>query len=485
MNDLKIIIPINDGISFRYIFQTDIFSSLQKKAEQIIVLVPDKYDVYFDSIKSYRNVIIDDYRLDECEEYFKSSKFHNLLRISRSFIQNDKFDITTAKGHHQVFINDYLAKNKRLRHKFFLFTVNSIVFLGRKLKFFRKFIQSLENFLFTPKIHTDIFKKYKPNALLVTSLGTFDYDQLFIRQAKKNNIKTISTILSWDNSTTRGYPSSDCDLIITWTETMKKELVNLSDINTSKIHVGGVAHYDKYFDNSYLHSRSELNSLLKIDFDSKLIFFATKSPNCYLSNPYVSKLISEAIKENVFEKKYQLIVRMHPIFYRRKNNKLVYSDFIDEFKSLQNEYPNLILNQPTIETGSLNYSMPEDEIKLLASILHHSSLVVNVFSTLNIEASIFDTPIVNISFEGKFDQKYNKARLNIDQDLNETHNQRIVKSGGVEMVYDSSELISSIKKELHFPSEKSAGRKKILNNEAGPFQGKAGKNIADIILNSI
>ena len=170
MNDLKIIIPINDGISFRYIFQTDIFSSLQKKAEQIIVLVPDKYDVYFDSIKSYRNVIIDDYRLDECEEYFKSSKFHNLLRISRSFIQNDKFDITTAKGHHQVFINDYLAKNKRLRHKFFLFTVNSIVFLGRKLKFFRKFIQSLENFLFTMRKINEPTEKYIQIFLKNTSL---------------------------------------------------------------------------------------------------------------------------------------------------------------------------------------------------------------------------------------------------------------------------------------------------------------------------
>ena len=103
MNDLKIIIPINDGISFRYIFQTDIFTSLQKKAEQIVVLVPDKYDVYFDKIKSYKNVIIDDYRHDECEEYSKSSKFHNLLRICRSFIQNEKFDITTTKGHHRVF----------------------------------------------------------------------------------------------------------------------------------------------------------------------------------------------------------------------------------------------------------------------------------------------------------------------------------------------------------------------------------------------
>ena len=38
--------------------------------------------------------------------------------------------------------------------------------------------------LFTPNIHDDLFKKYQPDLLVVTSLGTFDYDQLFMRQAR-------------------------------------------------------------------------------------------------------------------------------------------------------------------------------------------------------------------------------------------------------------------------------------------------------------
>ncbi|MBJ13394.1 MAG: hypothetical protein CMG62_10035 [Candidatus Marinimicrobia bacterium] len=482
IKNLKIIIPINEGISFRYIFQTDIFKSLQKNSSLIIILAKNKNDTFYDNIRSYPNVIIEDYRENECEDYIKSSKIHNLFRLARSFIQNNKYDIATTIGHHKIFLSDYKKKHNKFYHKLFLFVLNLLIYTGRSIKFIRKLIQRFENFLYTPKIHSDIFEKYKPDILLVTSLGTFDYDQLFIRQAKRKKVKTVSVILSWDNSTTRGYPSSVCDLIITWTDIMKKELVDHNDIPESKIIVGGVAHYDKYFDKNYLYSRNELYEYLNIDKNLDIIFFATKSPNCYISNPYISKLILEEFDNGGLPNNYQLIVRMHPIFYRRKKNELVFSNFINEFEDLSKKYDRLTLNQPLIETDSLNYSMPDSEIKLLASILFHSKLVINVFSTLNIEASIFDTPIINISFEGEIEEKYKKARLNINQDLNETHNQRIVKSDGVEMVYNSDKLISSINNELNNPEKRKIGRKYILDNEVGPNKGFAGEKIADLIL---
>ena len=478
----RIIIPVNEGISFRYIFQTDIFKSLQKKSDLIIILAKNKDDPFYNNLKSYKNVIIEDYKENECENYLKSSRLHNLLRLSRSFIQNNKFDIATTIGHHTVFLEDYKKMYKKIHHRFYLFLINSLVYFGRNIKLIRKLIQKFEGFLFSPKIHFDILEKYKPNIMLVTSLGTFDYDQLFIRQAKKKQIKTVSVILSWDNSTTRGYPSSECDLTITWTDIMKKELITLNDIPAEKIKVGGVAHYDKYFDKNYLHTREELYDILNISTNLDIIFFATKSPNCYISNPYISKLILEEFENGGLPNTYQLIVRMHPIFYRRKKDKLVFSNFIEEFEELSKKFNKLTLNQPNIESSSINYSMPDSEIKLLASILFHSKLVINVFSTLNIEASIFDTPIINISFEDIIEKKYKKARLNINQDLNETHNQRIVKSGGVKMVYRSDDLIPSIINEINHPEKRKNGRKKILDNEVGPHKGFAGKKIAELIL---
>ena len=49
--------------------------------------------------------------------------------------------------------------------------------------------------------------------------------------------------------------------------------------------------------------------------------------------------------------------------------------------------------------------MPENQ-KHLGDTLHHADVVVNVASTISIEACIFDTPVVNINFDGPDDSPY-------------------------------------------------------------------------------
>ena len=484
MNNRTIMIPINQGISYRYILQTDIFKEIQKKAKQIIVLVPEPTDPFYGNIKSYKNVIIEDYRQDDYEKYMQSSKLHKRLKQIRNFVQNGKYDITTTIGHHNVYIYDYYNKNTPgYKSRLLLWITNLIIFIAQHSKILRKFILYIENILFTPNIHNDLFKKYQPDLLVVTSLGTFDYDQFFMRQARKHSVKVISVILSWDNTTTRGYPAAYSDLVITWTDIMRKELIQLNDIDEENIQLGGVALYDYYYKNNNFYSRDELYNILKIDKKLNLIFFATKSPNCYVSNDYITKLILEAINKKQLIKEYHLLVRLHPIFYRRINDELVFSCFLKDFEALARNNNRLTINQPQIKSNALNYSMPNSEIKLLASILKHSSLMVNIFSSLTIEASIFDIPIINIAFEGEIPNSIKKGRLNINQDLNESHNVRIVNSNGVAMVYQKQQLIPSINKELSDPLRRHKGRQKILSDETGPNHGSAGRKIAEIILN--
>ena len=43
--------------------------------------------------------------------------------------------------------------------------------------------------------------------------------------------------------------------------------------------------------------------------------------------------------------------------------------------------------------------MSDKEIVKLGSILRHSKIVVNMFSTLNIESSIFNVPTINVNFQ--------------------------------------------------------------------------------------
>ena len=58
MHDLTILIPINQGISYRYILQTDIFKGIQSKAKKIIILVPEPTDPFYENIQLYNNTMV-------------------------------------------------------------------------------------------------------------------------------------------------------------------------------------------------------------------------------------------------------------------------------------------------------------------------------------------------------------------------------------------------------------------------------------------
>ena len=56
----------------------------------------------------------------------------------------------------------------------------------------------------------------------------------------------------------------------------------------------------------------------------------------------------------------------------------------------------------TVTAGDgLAIDITEDNQRHLANTMYHSDVVVNVASTLAIEAAIFDTPVVNVSFDGE------------------------------------------------------------------------------------
>lgn len=447
---------------------------------KIVVFVPAPEDSYYDPIRKYDNIVLENYKSDEYDQYLNKSKLQKILIYIRSAVQNGKFDITTTKEIYETNLKDSLKiSNRQIVLKF----MDLIIKLSRKIYLLRKLWFLLENILYTPNIHQDSFKKYNPDILLVSSVGTFHYDQYFMRQAKKNGTKVITAVLSWDNTTTRGYPAAYSDMIISWTDVMKQELVDLNEIKEDKIEVGGVAHYDYYFDSGFIWSRKKLLSYFKIDKNKKIILFATKSPNCYSSNELIADIISSAISDGSISDEYILVIRLHPIYYRMKNSKLVFQKQLNEITGLALKYSHVVVNEPHIETNVMNYSMPEKEIKLLASLLKHSSLMVNIFSSLNIEASVFDTPLVNVSFEKDNNSiSDDKARFNIDLDLRQTHNQRIVNSNGVTMVYKKDDIIRAINENLVHPSKMKEGRKKIVDTEVGIYRGNAGERIANLII---
>lgn len=482
MKSKTILIPINQGFTARYFLQTDIFKKLQVSGNHIVIMVPNPKDSFYSPFKHYENVSLVHYRIDKSEEYLNKRPIERLLKLIRYFVQNGHYNIQTTNALYQIFLEDNkesFSKGVGILKKW---VIHCSVHLCRRFKILRKLILWIEHAFFTPPLHSDIFEKYQPDLLLTASLGTFDYDQFLMRQARRYKVKIVAVVLSWDNTTTRGMPGAVPDHVIAWTNNMKKELIELNDISAEKIFVGGVASYDYYYRTDTFMEKDILFERLGLDKNKKLLFFVTKSPNGYPYNMDISRIILDAIREKKFNVPVQLLVRLHPIYYRRINGTLQFRSFINQFHDLKKKYPELILNQPDIRSQYLNYSMPQEEIRLLCSILKYSDVVINLFSTVNIEASILDKPIINICFEGDSYRGHKKARYNISIDEAQTHNQRILRSRGVKVSYNPQQLIDHISEYLLKPEKDKQGREQIRIQEAGPYPGQAGRTIAEYIL---
>jgi len=477
VKDKTILIALNHGISVRNIMQTDIFRILQKCGIKIVILTPNAESEPFRRIYRSDNVYFEKLNWDRYDAYFRRSRLQQRLKCVRWFTLNGRHDLTTISDWYEK-VHKKQRNSSTVRHKIVNLVEDILIHSLRSSGILRRLFIRLETLFFSPSYHKDVFLRHKPEWVLVTSLGFFDYDQYIMREAKKYGAKVISYILSWDNTSTRGIGAEFPDEVIAWTDIMKKELMELHDIKPEKIFVGGVAHYDHYYHRESIYKRRDFLSKFNLSEGRKLIFFATKSPTGFPWNPDVAEMIAEAIHNEMFIYPCQLLVRLHPIHFRRTGGALRFKDFFDRYDEISRRYKHVSFNIPHIRSKEIAFDLPESELYDVASLLRYSDVMLNVFSTMNLEGAIFDTPIINICFEGERTGQYdNMPRVDIKIDEMQTHNQRIVKTGGIRLARDKDELIGLINMYLKDPEMDREGRAKIVRDECGPNQGCAGSII--------
>jgi hypothetical protein len=262
---------------------------------------------------------------------------------------------------------------------------------------------------------------------------------------------------------------------------MKRELVELHDMDPAKIFVGGAVQFDHYFQDGYVMSRQDLLSKFGLCPDRKIIYFATKSPTLFPWNPDITRTIAEAIHQDRFESPCQLLVRLHPIHFRMKNGQLRFEEVIESYGQIAREYDHVTINSPTMQSKNIAFDMPQTECTDVASILHHSDVMVNVFSTMNLEASIFDLPTINVGFNGMNQSGTDEAWLSVEVDERQTHNQRVLKTGGVRLARSGEELIEFINMYVKTPETDREGRTRMVEQECGPNRGEAGLRVANYV----
>jgi len=473
----------NQGFTIRYLLRTDVLPALESGARVVIIAHTADERGFREAFES-ENVIVEPFALEACEDYLRCSKLQRGIKLHRYFVSNGRYDTRTLEDFNRIWVGARRwgpgdRWSGRLRGVLW----NGVRSLLMRSLTLRRGLVWFESRLFAPRFHRALFEKYKPDLVVTSSPGWWDYDQYMLREARKEKVRTAAVILSWDNTSGMGMAGAPVDHIVAWTEVMARELETLHDVPEERISVGGVAHWDPYYEEDGHLDRESLFDRLGLDPDKMTLFFATKSPTRFPWAPEVTEEIARGIEAGRFDQPAQILVRLHPIYFRRIDGKLRHERLIEAFDALEARYPFVVVNKPDLRSDILNCDLPRDEARLVASILKHCDVMVNMFSTMVIEAAIFDLPSVNLAVAAGFDPaKKGRSRQDIDIDYVQTHNQRVIRTGGVRNAFSMDEFFDAVNAYLRDPSLDAEGRAEIRRVETGPFKGSAGRKIGAHLL---
>jgi len=486
MKKKTIFLYTSQGFAVRYLLSTDILRTLRESPAQVVILSHNGDEPIFRERFESKNVRVEKFKNEAYESYLAKKSLQRILISLRAYVLNGKYDTRTVDDFRAIYkIQRGWSKDNGYNGwvKGLIWELISRIFKYSKV--LRHLLIAFESRFFRPLFHGELFKKYSPDLVVVTSLCGFKYNEFFAREAHYFGVPVCCVVLSWDNTSGMGMPGYNPDHVIAWSENMKKEIVELNDIDEKKIYVGGVAHFDPYYNREIILEKGELFKKFGLEPNKKTIFFATKSPKRFPWGPELVAEMAEAIQSGNIKHSPQILVRIHPLHYRTSNGNLVFKDIIYEYERTANTYPCVSLNTPETVSKKMDIDLADSETALVASVLKHSDVMLNMFSTMVLEASIFQLPSINLCIRDKCKVELGKSQQDIMVDYVQTHNQRLIQIEGVKTVFSMDELYDAINQYLDNPDLDAKKRELIKEEEAGPFRGRAGEMIGRHLLSLI
>lgn len=447
-------IALDSGASIRNILRTDVLKVLQEdKNLDLVVFSPITDPRFKNEFKGGRIII-------EPLPQWPPSKPVRILRSMKKDMWAEQKGIFSFGA----------KRNRRAR-----WWVRKSTLAGLKTLFlnasFPRIISSLEKMerRLTPPLAEEAFQKYKPDLVFYTTLYS-KYPCLEIG-AQQRGVKSVCLISSWDNPTTKGPFFFHPDKLIVWNDILKQELQTYHDVPEEDIYVAGIPQFDIYLRRQEFRTREDFCRRWKLDPAKKLITYTTGTVGSVPFDHEIVQILYESQVQGAFNFPTQLLARLHP-----KDDPAIYK----RFEGL----PGLVLQLPgdRAETTNDRWNPSIHDMYDLAELMCYSDVVINVASTITLDAIPFDKPIINIAFDGFTPQPFKYSCLRFYQ---YEHYRNIVKTGGVRLAYHRQELVEQINAYLKNPQLDSAQREIIRQQQCWKLDGRSSRRVAEYLLETL
>tara|TARA_B100000989_G_C19527446_1_gene467695 strand:+ start:2090 stop:3502 length:1413 start_codon:yes stop_codon:yes gene_type:complete len=464
-----IFIVIYGNFTIRYFLLSGLYKKLSKDFK-IIILSEYSNDEKFIKKYKYDNVTFENLYLSKYQKFYKSTIYKFFSKIRRLTLRSNK-EMYTIQIKEKFLIED--IKSFNIKAKLFYWFCIYFSRISNSFDFLRDLLIFLENKSFKTFYHQKIYDKYKPHAIIINDLGTIDHTNFIMREVKHNKVKIISLILSWDNLTAKGIGSIIPDYALVWNKIMYEEIIENHGLNEDKVKICGIPQFDMLIDNeNYNFDIFPFSSK-----DNKIIYYPTGSPSWFCDNVKNIALILDIIKNQLKNNDIKLVVRPHPAYFTRDK----FINEITEMKELQKLNSNIFyLNIPEFLVSSTSKEFTITDQNIHKFFVKKSNLILTSFSTMILEAAIFDKPVINIGFD-KIRKLPHYQTHSICSNL--VHLNKVLSYKFSPVAKKKSELIYYIINYLDNPKLDSEKRKKLFNDYININFGKSTTKISSEIKN--
>jgi hypothetical protein len=474
MTAKRVFISADHGLAIVYFLQSNVVKTLLEGGAEVVLLTDDSLKEKITQRFGRPGLTIEGLRLKEARRYLQQEQTTQQwwLDFFRRAGPSRRMNLETVDN----YVNwvEFEAPPKR---KVLFPLVKATLGVLRRSKTARRKLVDLQK-RFTPHLYDDLFERYQPD-LVVASTAGWRLDRYLLREAAARDITTGAIVLGWDNPSSHALPGAKIDYISCWSEAQKQELIEGSDWAPERIHIGGIPSYDGYFEKRWLMPRAAYFKLHDLDPQRKLLGYAcsfvTYSPNIQNIAALARMVASDRLAEPS-----QLLVRLHPNHFTDVKR---WANEREQIRALVNEYPHVHLVEPVPLGGELGYYSGED-MPEKSSMMAHSDVFLTVYSTMVVEASIHETPIVSavINSNTGWPGEYSLPLTEIGGWP--THS-RFRESGAGKVAAGEAQLLQAINAYLKDPDLDRQAQRAFVKQECTYTDGSAGHCTGQYLLSIV
>jgi hypothetical protein len=314
-----------------------------------------------------------------------------------------------------------------------------------------------------------LFDEHRPSLLVTSSPGLIFSEIPLLRTAVRRRVRTVTIDPSWDNFTNKLIPVRRVNRLIVWNDLMRRQAIDLHGYAPDDIRVAGTPQWDPYFRENSFVTREAFFHRIGADPARRLIALTTTPRELYPHHDHVLRVLIDAMARRAWRHDVQVLVRLHP------------RDRIEAYAAFQGT-PHVIIEKPfrpTVRAGDgLDVDVTAESQAHLANTMRHSNVVVNVASTLAVEAAIVDTPVVNIAFDGEAPSPFARSARRY---YRFTHYVDVMRHGAVRVADDPAQLVEAIGRYLDDPSLDREGRRRAAMEQCPFRDGRSAERVASFV----